>query len=62
MSDKLEKAYAEWQAAETDYAKALKHTLSGDRSKITVKVARELMALRSRADNRMDRFFKKALT
>lgn len=62
-SDKAEKAFEDWQAAEAKYAKVLaEHFADGLPDKVTKASALELAQLRSKADSNMDRFFKKALS
>lgn len=61
-SDKLDKAYSEWRAAEEKYAAALKRHLSSKPSNLGKDAALELAELRSRATSKMDKFFKRALS
>lgn len=63
VADDVEKAHRAWRKAEEDYAQAAAPFLksvegSGTLSK---KSAISLAELRSRADHRMQRYFKKAL-
>jgi hypothetical protein len=60
-ADKTEKALAEWRLAEERYAQALAGILA-EPAGVTLKAALELTGLRSRADARMDRYFKRVLT
>lgn len=62
MPEKLHKSFTDWQQAEEAYAKALNDASAGDRPKLTLKAAKELLELRGRANSRMDRYFKKALS
>lgn len=63
MADDVEKAHKAWRKAEEDYAQAAAPFLkSADGSgELSKKAAISLAELRSRADHRMQRYFKKAL-
>ncbi len=61
--DDLDRARKAWRKAEDDYADAVApYADSSDGSgRLSKKAAIRLSELRSRADNRMQRYFKKAL-
>lgn len=60
MSDDLDKSHKAWRRAEEAYTEAAEPYISGSH-KLTKKAAIELSELRSKADARMQRYFKRAL-
>jgi len=61
--DDVDKAHKAWRKAEDDFAGTAARYLASDTGdgRLTKKAAIELSELRSRADSRMQRYFKKAL-
>lgn len=62
-SDDVDKARKAWRKAEDDYAQAASPYVNSANGsgRLTKKAAIELSELRSRADSRMQRYFKRAL-
>lgn len=62
-SDDVDKALKAWRKAEEDYSEAAAPYMNSATAgwRLTKKVAIELSELRSRADSRMQRYFKHAL-
>jgi len=62
-SDDVDKALKAWRKAEDDYSEAAAPYVNSANGagRLTKKAAIELAELRSRADSRMQRYFKRAL-